>query len=37
MASLRGRLCIKPDTGGVVELDGLHSAVTRLDRLAWAI
>jgi hypothetical protein len=34
MAPLRGRLCIKPETGGVVELDGLHSAVIRLHRLA---
>jgi hypothetical protein len=37
MAPLRGRLCVKPETGGVVELDGLHSAIIRLDRLAWAI
>ena len=37
MAHLRRRLCVKPETGGVVELDGLDSAVIRLDRLAWAI
>jgi hypothetical protein len=37
MAHLRRRLCVKPEAGGVAELDGLHSAVTRLDRLAWAI